>query len=480
MLKRHSIAYLFARGGPAVVSFLSIAVLTRLMTTDAYGRYQLVMVGVGLAGISFRWLRLSLLRFLPAYEKRSKRLFSVILSLFALISLLTGGAGFASIYFIETSVWQGLVAVAIPLLWVKSWYELNLQLYRARLNPLRYGWLRFAKVFLALGIGALLVLLGFGAFGPLIGLVVGMGIAAIGPSWREWREVAIGKRLLKTDLSGKVLRYGLPLTASFAVSFLLSGSDRLLIGWLIDESAAGVYSAGYDISQQTIKTLMTVVNMAAYPLAVKTLEEKGREAAYEQMSENGTLLLAIGLPSTVGLAMLSHEFGTLFLGEEFREAGIQLLPWVAGGALLSGIRAYHYDLAFQLGNRTVSQVWVLGGAAIANLGLNLWLIPVYGVLGAAYATIASYALALILSIGFGRKVLRVPIVPEGWYKVAVSTVVMVSAVYIVDVEGVFYSLSVSTGVGVISYFFGAYITDLLEARKVTKKVVVKVTGISLS
>jgi O-antigen/teichoic acid export membrane protein len=450
------------------------------MTTDAYGQYQLVMAGVGFAGISFRWLRLSLLRFLPAYEKRSKRLFSVILAFFVLISLITGGIGLASIYFVESFVWQGLVAVSIVLLWVKSWYELNLQLYRARLNPRRYGWVRFAKVLLALGIGALLVLLGFGAFGPLLGLVIGMVVASVGPSWREWGEALVGKRLLTTNLSGKILRYGLPLTASFAVSFVLTGSDRLLIGWLIDESAAGVYSAGYDISQQTIRTLMTVVNMAAYPLAVKAFEEGGREAAYEQMSENGTLLLAIGLPSTAGLVMLSSEFGTLFLGEEFREAGIQLLPWIAGGALLSGIRAYHYDLAFQLGKRTIDQVWVLGGAAIANLGLNLWLIPIHGVLGAAYATIASYAVALLLSIGIGRKVLRVPAVPKGWYKVVVSTLIMVLAVYIVNIEEVILSLFTSIGVGVIAYFVGAYTTDLLETREITQKTAIEIRNYYLS
>ncbi|MCS3677798.1 O-antigen/teichoic acid export membrane protein [Salinibacter ruber] len=440
------------------------------MTTQAYGRYQLVVAGVGLAAISFRWLRLSLLRFLPSHKERPKRLFSIILSFFVLISLATGGIGLATICFIYSSTWQGLVAVAILLLWVKSWYTLNLDLARSRLNPRRYGWLRLTKVCLALGFGALLVVWGFGAFGPLLGLIVGMAVAAIGPSWRDWKDALVHTRVLKTRLARKVLWYGLPLTASFAVSFILSGSDRLLIGWLIDDSATGLYSAGYDITQQTITTLMSVINMAAYPLAVKALEEKGKDAAYAQMHENGTLILAIGLPATVGLIMLSSEFCTLFLGQEFRDTGIRLLPWISVGALLSGIRAYHYDLAFQLGNRTVNQVWVLGGAAVANLGLNLWLIPAFGVLGAAYATTASYAIALALSIVFGRYVLRVPMVPEGWAKVAASTFVMVAVLYIVELEGALLSLVVNIGVGGAVYLAGAYVTDLLGARQAAEKV----------
>ena len=471
MLKRHSLGYLVARGGPALISFLAIAVLTRLMTADAYGKYQLVVVGVGLAGISFRWLRLSLLRFLPAYQERTTRLFSAILTFFVLTSAAMGGGIFIGVFFIETLVWSGLVAISIPLLWVKGWYELNLELTRSRLNPRQYGWLRLTKVGFTLVGGALLVVLGFGPFGPLIGLITGMFVAGVVLSWGKWKQALFGIQLLKSDLSKKLLRYGLPLTASFAVNFILSGSDRLLIAWFIDEAATGIYSAGYDITQQTITTLMSVVNLAAYPLAVNAMETGGEDAAYAQMHENGTLLLAIGLPSTVGLIMLSAEFGTLFLGQEFREMGIQLLPWIAGGALLSGIRAYHYDLAFQLANRTVSQVWVLGGAAVANIGLNLWLIPISGVLGAAYATIASYAIALALSIVFGRKVLRVPMVPEGLYKASISTFIMALAVYIVDVEGVLLSLTLSIVVGGTAYLVGAYVTDLSGAQRETAKFV---------
>jgi O-antigen/teichoic acid export membrane protein len=384
-----------------------------------------------------------------------------------------GAGALVSLAFINSSVWRGLVAIAIPLLWTKGWYELNLELTRSRLNPRQYGWLRLTKVGFALGLGALLVLSGFGAFGPLIGLIVGMFVAGVILSWAEWREAIFGVQLLDSKLSKKFYRYGLPLTASFAVSFVLSGSDRFLIAWFIDESAAGIYSAGYDIAQQTIKTLMSVVNLAAYPLAVNAFEQNGEEAAYQQMKENGTLLLAIGLPSTVGLSMLAPEFGGLFLGSEFQETGIQLLPWIAFGALLSGIRGFHYDMAFQLGNRTVNQVWVLAGAAIVNLGLNVWMIPLFGILGAAYATVASYGVALILSIVIGRNVLRVPILPTEWYKVILSTLLMVVALYFSDVEGLMKSLFGSLGIGVIVYFLGAFVTNLLRIRKHVRNIIVK-------
>lgn len=476
MLKRHSLAYLFARGGPAIISFLTIAILTRLMPTDAYGRYQLTVAGAAFAGISFRWLRLSLLRFLPAYKRRSKRLFSVLLTFFVITALAVGGVGFASLFFIDSLVWQGLIAVSVLFLWAKSWYELNLEILRSGLNPRLYGWLRFTKVSISLGVGVLLVIWGFGAFGPLLGLIAGMLVSGVGPTWKRWKKAIFHVRLIKSDISRQVLWYGLPLTASLAVGLILSVSDRLLIGWFIGESATGVYSASYDIAQQTITALMSVINLAAYPLAVNALEGGGKKAAYDQMSENGTLILAIGLPSTVGLIMLSAEFTTLFLGQEFREVGVQLLPWIAVGALLSGVRSFHYDLAFQLSNRTVNQIWVLGGAAIANVGLNLWLIPTYGAIGAAYSTVVSFAIALVLSIGIGRRVLRVPLVPEGWYKVAILALTMGAAIHFVEVEGVLKSLVARIGVGGAVYLAGAYAVDLLDTRRVSKRIIGQIAG----
>jgi O-antigen/teichoic acid export membrane protein len=69
MLWRHSALYLLARGLPGVVSLAAIAVYTRLLGADEYGRYALVIAGVGLGNkLVFEWLRLSLLRFRPGFN----------------------------------------------------------------------------------------------------------------------------------------------------------------------------------------------------------------------------------------------------------------------------------------------------------------------------------------------------------------------------------------------------------------------------
>ena len=73
MIWRHSVFYLLARGLPGLVNLAAIAVYTRLLTADEYGRYALVIAGVAFANkLMFEWLRLAFVRFLPAHKDQSQ------------------------------------------------------------------------------------------------------------------------------------------------------------------------------------------------------------------------------------------------------------------------------------------------------------------------------------------------------------------------------------------------------------------------
>ena len=161
MLLRHSALYLLARGVPGLVNFFAIAIYTRMLSPEEYGRYALVVAGVGLFNvIFFQWLRLSLLRFLPAYVSDPKDLLSSVLAGFVSVAFLTGVLGV-----LAAAVWpdpslRGLLLVAIPLLWAQAWFELNLEMARSRLRPERYGMMSGIKAVSALVLGVAAVFWG--------------------------------------------------------------------------------------------------------------------------------------------------------------------------------------------------------------------------------------------------------------------------------------------------------------------------------
>jgi len=462
MLLKHSAYYLLARGLPGLVNFLALTIYTRLLSPEEYGLYALVIAAVGLFdAVFFYWLKHALVRFLPAYLENPRPLLSTILAVFSALVLFTGGLGLLLAWLWPDPTWRGLILMAVPLLWVQAWFELNLSLCAVKLLPRRYGFINGFKAVSALGAGALLVIWGLGAYGPLLGLLLGMLLAPVLWGRLEWKRIS---PRISHPLLSEILRYGLPLTATFALGFMVSSSDRFLIAWFLGEGPVGVYAAAYDLVDQTLTLLMVVVNLAAFPLVVQALEQKGADASRELLRKNATMLLAIAFPAAVGMAVLAPNVIAVLLGASFREDGARLLPWVALATLLAGVRAFHFDLAFQLGRHTIGQVWVVGAAALLNIALNLWWIPQFGLIGAAYATFAAYLLALLLSAALGRREFAVPIPYRAGLKIAVASLLMgLLLSFTLTYQGL-YALIMQVMLGSVLYATMAVLLNVGECR----------------
>ena len=131
-------------------------------------------------------------------------------------------------------------------------------------------------------LGVLFVWLGLGPIGLIAGLCLGMLITLAQPLAAGWRQARLD--LCDWVLLRRLTRYGAPLAVTAALSFMIAGSDRLLIGWLLGDRSVGLYAVGYDLANSSLGVLLMVVNLAAYPLAVRALEERGEAAARRQVA----------------------------------------------------------------------------------------------------------------------------------------------------------------------------------------------------
>ena len=430
MLFRFSILYFFARLIPGVVNFAAIILFTRLLEPDEYGQYALVVAAVGLGNaVLFRWIRVSLLRYLPAYEGRETILLSTLLVSYLVLAVFSGAAGVVVWVIGQDSLLGRLFVFGVVLLLCQAWFDINLQLVRARLMPTRYGVLLMSKALVGLAIGVWLAYMGWGVWGPLVGVIAGALLPAVVVYGRYWSGARW--QLFDGETAKQVLIYGMPLAVTFMLGLVISSSDRFLLGFYMGADAAGQYAVGYDLAQQTIGLLMVVVNLAAAPLVIKALERSGEEVARRRLVGNAVGLCVIGFPATAGMMMVGPNISEVFLGEKFQAAAAMLIPWVAVGALLGGLKAFYFDLSFQLGKRTQQQVLVVLIAAIVNVGLNMWWIPLFGLSGAAYATVVAYGLALYLSWLLGRRIFPLPLPFDQIAKIVVATLGMVVALWVV-------------------------------------------------
>jgi O-antigen/teichoic acid export membrane protein len=97
------------------------------------------------------------------------------------------------------------------------------------------------------------------------------------------------------------------------------------------------------------------------------------------------------------------------VGEALRDQAARVTPWIAFAGFFAGLTTHYLHEAFTLGRRTGLLFGAMAVPAVANLLLNLLLIPRFGLMGAAWATTASFALGAVTSVLLGRKALAMPV-----------------------------------------------------------------------
>lgn len=470
MLLKHSFYYLLVRGGPGLINFAALAVYSRLLTPDEFGRYALVLVGVGLANVTFfQWLNLVVGRFWAANENQPKRFLGGIMAMFLVLSVVIVGIGCLVVLLWPDHTWRQLLLLALILLIAQAWFELNLVLAQVQIKPTWYGKLLISKATVALGLGGILAWVGLGSSAPITGLIIAYLVAFLffaSPTWR-----GISPYWPETVSLRAQLRYGLPLTVTFALSWVMSGSDKLLLGWLIDERSVGIYASGCDLAFQSLTLLLTIIHTAGYPLVVRAFEKYGAERAREQLRQNGELLITSALVGVTMLIALGPQIIELIIGENFRTGALLIFPWVAIASALSGIKAFHFDIAFHLG-KTSHWLLLTGGISAAiNVALNLLLIPTYGILGAAWATLLAYFAAVATSAWLGLRSFPMPSVIPIFTKAGLIALLVGAAARLgTDLSEVLWAkLGAGLLLGLLMALFSVLAVDVGGLRRVVAK-----------
>ena len=454
-LTHQILAYAPALLIPALVNFAALALYTRLLSAEAYGRYAFVLAVVVTAKmVAFDWLRLGLFRFFQSAQRdgRLPALLSTAMVGFVITGLLVSLAWVVALSYVplngklRADLWVGL-----PLLLVWALFEQILQINRAAIAPLRFGLLSVIRSVLCLGAAlCFIIVLGQSEFGLILGLLLGTAVAAVTDLARWVRQM--NPRLVERALATDLLRYSIPFVVIFSLDLILSLSNRFLLQHFLGSEAVGLFSASYDLANQTIMMSFAILNLAVYPLVVQALERAGKEAARNQLRQYSVAFFALALPASVGLAFVARPLSTVVLGEAFRQVAGQLMPWVALSAFVMGAKAFYFDLAFQLGLRTELQIWAVMAAAMLNVVLSLLWIPRYGAMGAVWATCAAYTLALAISVGLGLMVFPLPFPVSEFGRIVLATLLMLIGMLVVPhTSDDWIGLVVMVGAGTAAY-----------------------------
>jgi O-antigen/teichoic acid export membrane protein len=241
---------------------------------------------------------------------------------------------------------------------------------------------------LALGLNLLFVLVwGLGVRGVLTGnllanlvaLMLSLGLASGGPSFRFDRR-----------LVWPLFAFGLAIMPNMMAGWVMDVSDRYLLRVFRDLSEVAEYGVGYKFGM-AVQVLVTWPFQLAWPaLAFSISREEGHERTYASVL---TYLVLVVTVVMLGLLGASRSLIPLVVGPEYHFAST-VVP-VIGLAYACNALQHCISPGIHIGGRT-RQLSVIGMvAAVANLALGLLTIPVFGAMGAAWATVGAYALSLV-------------------------------------------------------------------------------------
>ena len=453
-------------------------ILTRLLDAAEYGRYALIMVVMQMAHtMIFTWMEAAMERF-HARAEREGNLRDHLFTLYrtAVIMCLGGLLLFmTAIYLsplghdIKTILTFALASTA-----TQTILRLGLEAHKAANRVTRYSITYSAQMTISFTIGIMLIILTpLREAGPFAGLLIGNLLVLCFDLPCMLKRMKGGT--YQPDKTKAYLLYGLPICFSLMLEYALSTSDRFVIAAMLGEADVGRYSAGYGLANRSIDVLFIWIGLAVTPMLVRTLETAGEAECIEQLKHYGATLLLVTMPAAVGLGLVAQP-ASIMLGEPVREAGAQIIPWIVGAGVVNGMISYYIQRAFMLGGKTKMLPITMIAPMVLNLGLNILLLPKFGLMGAVYATVISYGFGLVLAFIVARRYFPLPVPIEAFLKTSFACAVMAGVVLALPMPqdiNPFIEIGIKGSIGAAVYALVAFATDAADCRTLITTLITK-------
>jgi O-antigen/teichoic acid export membrane protein len=398
--------------GGLVSRFLAVLMLplyTSYVSVGDYGRIELLMAVMAVAvvvirgGANFGFIRFYFLDKEPEYRRRLIRTVfwaqmgysTLVLALCVIFA--SEIAHLLNVNYRPGAGLQGsgtsLVIATAVLLWVNVNYAQMTNLFRAEQRSVAFSIATLLNIGITVPLTVILVVVY--KHGPL-GIIVGnlSGTLVVFIALLGYRREQLGIQFDRTLLR-KMNRFGVPLMASALAGWVINFGDRLMLAKLLHGTYAlnqlGQYSLAIKISSAMV--LLFTAFQVAWPAFAYSIEDEGE--AKRTYSYVLTYLMFMAAWAAVGLSLLAPWIVHVLARRPGYWPAAEAIPALAFSSIFF---AGFIVVTIATGRSRQTQFnWIATTAgAVLNFGLNLWLIPAYGMLGAAYATLAGWILIMVL------------------------------------------------------------------------------------
>jgi O-antigen/teichoic acid export membrane protein len=409
-LLKHSFIYSISNIAIKASGVILLPVYTAYFSVEDYGKLGLIQISIIIVSQSLILGQgLSLIRFNNSIEFASRKK-SILFTLSALILVVTGGFTLLANIFLDqivvifgaVSEYSLLLEIAIYIIALITINNLFLSKIRAEENSILYTSSSIIKIILMIILNLYLIIYeGMGIESVLYSQLAGESVQLILilPSI----IVQIHTRF-EFNIIIPSLKYGLPLIFSAMAINLLNGSDRYILKFLSSYTELGLYELGYKVAGVLNMFFIIPFGLTLLPMAFKIYKTEGDKEYYSKLKTYVTVLL---LWAGFALSVFAKEMVMLFAQNQSYYPAFSVVPLIVLAYVIYGVSMISSLGMYLTGkNQYIALITIF--CAGLNIGLNFWLIPQFGMMGAAVNTVVSFSILDILSNAASSKHYKIP------------------------------------------------------------------------
>lgn len=378
------------------IGFISFPILTRLFSVSDYGILGLVTSTVAIVTAVVKLgFPVSIVRHYSESKETNNldEFYSTMFFGYGFLALCATVTFIIAVQFVPDRIldtnMRYLMSIASILVFLKAIDAIITSFYRAAQQSrfyilinviIRYG------TFIS-GVAVVLFLIK-SLYGYYLGTIVLHVVIALFLIYFFLKRRNITPAQFSSDLFKKSIRFGVFMAGSEIGDLMLTYADRYFIHYYLGSQQLGIYTAGYNLAMYTVMIIITPVNLAIDPIYLSIFSKKGIEETRLFLSKALRYFLLILFPVILGFIAVGKDFIAIMASSKYSEA-YYIVPYIIIGYAIYACQPF-LNAGLIIRKKTHIFMIVRIVSTILNIGLNIFLIPRYGIIGAAQATLLSY------------------------------------------------------------------------------------------
>lgn len=451
--------YLIGHVSSQALGFITFPVLTRILLLTDYGILSLVTNTIWFVmSVANLGLQQSSIRYYEEFRANKKYSLPTYYSTFFLSSLLLGVCGSLILLSIAQTILKKIVDTQT--VGILSFISISVLLgclsatlttfLRAEQKTRLYNLLSVVSKIGAIGLSFIfLFFLIKGLYGFFFGSMLSQFLFVVLLIKIIFKNKIIGWKYFSKPFLKQAITYGLPLTIMEVSHCLLNFGDRYVIQYYLNTKALGLYSGAYTLSMQIVQLIDYPILYSVPVIYFELWENKGSKAVQDYLRDSLKYFALITFPIMFGVIAIAKELIVITASHKFVSSA-EIIPFVVIGGLIFASSTFFSAGLYIHKKSTVPAVIMMISAAI-NISLNLFLVPKYGIMGAAIATLIGYVSYVIIIIPISFRYLSYTPDLKSLVRYMLYSAIMLMIIREIDVNSDIWNLLIKICAGISIY-----------------------------